>query len=110
MNDIIAKLYDQAIVIEDGGDYVCGELDPEKFAELIINACLGACIVDIADPRDTVELKCAKKIKASWDDVSWDKPEWVQLTFDDFPEAEFGNTDFLAGARWASIILRERNE
>jgi hypothetical protein len=110
MNDIIAKLYDQAIVIEDGGDYVCGELDPVKFAELIINACLGACIADIADPRDTVELKCAKKIKASWDDESWDKPEWVQLTFDDFPEAEFGNTEFLAGARWAARILRERNE
>ena len=36
MNEIIAKLYDQAIVIEDGGDYVCGELDPVKFAELII--------------------------------------------------------------------------
>jgi hypothetical protein len=82
----------------------------QKFAELIINACLGACIADIADPRDTVELKCAKKIKASWDDESWDKPEWVQLTFDDFPETEFGNTEFLAGARWAARILRERNE
>ena len=30
------RLYDQAIVIENGGDYVCGELDPVKFAELII--------------------------------------------------------------------------
>ena len=36
MNERIAKLYDQAIVIEDGGDYVCGELDVEKFAELIM--------------------------------------------------------------------------
>ena len=36
MKEIIAKLYDKAIVIEDGGDYVCGELDPVKFAELII--------------------------------------------------------------------------
>ena len=63
MNEIIAKLYDQAIVIEDGGDYVCGELDPEKFTELIVKECFGACIADIADPRDTVELKCAKKIK-----------------------------------------------
>jgi len=36
MNERIAKLYDQAIVIEDGGDYVCGELDIEKFAELIM--------------------------------------------------------------------------
>ena len=39
MNERIAKLYDQAIVIEDGGDYVCGELDPVKFAELIIKEC-----------------------------------------------------------------------
>ena len=41
MNEQIAKLYDQAIVIEDGGDYVCGELDPEKFAELIVRECVG---------------------------------------------------------------------
>jgi hypothetical protein len=40
MNDLIAKLYDQAIVIEDGGDYVCGELDPVKFAELIVRECV----------------------------------------------------------------------
>ena len=44
MNKLIAKLYDQAIVIEDGGDYVCGELDPVKFAELIVRECAGiAC-------------------------------------------------------------------
>ena len=42
----------------------------QKFAELIINACLGACIADIADPRDTVELKCAKKIKEHFG-VTW---------------------------------------
>jgi hypothetical protein len=40
MNKIIAELYDQAIVIEDGRDYVCGELDPVKFAELIVRECL----------------------------------------------------------------------
>ena len=39
MNEQIRELYDQAIVIEDGGDYVCGELDPEKFAELIVREC-----------------------------------------------------------------------
>ena len=39
MNERIAKLYDQAIIIEDGGDYVCGELDPKKFAELIVREC-----------------------------------------------------------------------
>ena len=42
MNKLIAKLYDQAIVIEDGGDYVCGELDPVKFAELIVFECVKA--------------------------------------------------------------------
>jgi hypothetical protein len=41
MNELIAKLYDQAIVIEDGKNYVCGELDPVKFAELIITECIG---------------------------------------------------------------------
>jgi len=40
MNERIAKLYDQAIVIEDGEDYVCGELDIEKFAELIVRECI----------------------------------------------------------------------
>jgi hypothetical protein len=39
MNERIAKLYDQAIVLEDGGDYVCGELDPVKFAQLIVREC-----------------------------------------------------------------------
>jgi len=40
MNGIIAELYDQAIVIESGEYYVCGELDFEKFAELIVRECL----------------------------------------------------------------------
>jgi len=36
MNDEqIAKLYDQALVIESNGDYVAGELDPVKFAKLV---------------------------------------------------------------------------
>jgi hypothetical protein len=39
MNERIAKLYERAIIIEDGGDYVCGELDPVKFAELIVKEC-----------------------------------------------------------------------
>ena len=39
MNERIAKLYEQAIVIEDGGDFVAGELDPVKFAELIVREC-----------------------------------------------------------------------
>ena len=43
MNKLIAKLYEQAIIIEDGGDYVCGELDPVKFAELIVKEMLNTC-------------------------------------------------------------------
>lgn len=39
MNERIKELYEQAIVIEDGGDYVCGELDPVKFAALIVKEC-----------------------------------------------------------------------
>lgn len=39
MNQRIAELYDLAIQIEDNGDYVTGELDPVKFAELIIREC-----------------------------------------------------------------------
>jgi hypothetical protein len=39
MNDLIAKLYDQATVLEGNGDYVAGELNPVKFAELIVREC-----------------------------------------------------------------------
>jgi len=31
----IAKLYDQALVIESNGDYVAGELDLVKFAKMV---------------------------------------------------------------------------
>jgi hypothetical protein len=63
MNERIAKLYDQAIVIEDGGDYVCGELDPEKFAELIIRECFST--VELILPcylgyRDHIENACRR--------------------------------------------------
>lgn len=39
MNERIAKLYDQALVLQSNGDYVAGELDPVKFAELIVEEC-----------------------------------------------------------------------
>lgn len=42
MNELIARLYDQAIVLEGNGDYVAGELDPVKFAEKIIEECIYA--------------------------------------------------------------------
>ena len=44
MNEQIAKLYDQALVLESNGDYVCGELDPVKFAELIVAECIGVAV------------------------------------------------------------------
>ena len=40
MNDVISKLYDESLIIESNGDYVRGELDIEKFAELIVRECL----------------------------------------------------------------------
>ena len=43
MNELIAKLYDQSLVLEGNGDYVAGELDPKKFAQLIIKECLDQC-------------------------------------------------------------------
>ena len=36
MNKLIAKLYDQATILEGNGDYVAGEFGPVKFAELIV--------------------------------------------------------------------------
>ena len=34
-----------------------------KFAQLIVNECMRVCIADLADPRDSVELQCAKRIQ-----------------------------------------------
>jgi len=46
----IAKLYDQALVIENNGDYVAGELDPVKFAKLVAQHEREACAKE-ADKR-----------------------------------------------------------
>jgi hypothetical protein len=59
MNERIKELYDQAIIIEDGGDYVCGELDPAKFAELIVAEC-----IDKITTYDLVPGHSAK-----WEDI-----------------------------------------
>jgi len=45
MNERIRQLYDQAIIIEDGGDYMCGELDLEKFAKLIVQECANLGVI-----------------------------------------------------------------
>ena len=46
----IAKLYEQALVIENNGDYVAGELDPVKFAKLVAQHEREACAKE-ADKR-----------------------------------------------------------
>jgi hypothetical protein len=51
MNELIAKLYNQAIILEGNGDYVAGELDPVKFAELIILECANV-IAEHYDPSE----------------------------------------------------------
>jgi len=44
MNERLKELYDQAIIVEGNGDYVAGELDPFKFAELIIRECVKVAV------------------------------------------------------------------
>ena len=65
MNERIKELEKQCWSHRVEGALVDGNLhfDTKKFAELIIKECIRACVADIADPRDTIEFKCAKKIK-----------------------------------------------
>lgn len=35
----------------------------QKFAELLIRECMHLCVLEQADPRDTVEMGCALRIK-----------------------------------------------
>jgi len=44
MNERMQALYDQATVLEGNGDYVAGELDPVKFAELIVQETLNVAL------------------------------------------------------------------
>ena len=37
------------------------------------------------------------------------KRPWVGLSLDDLPDEEFGDQDFLRGARWAETQLKEKN-
>ena len=52
-NEKIAKLYDKALIIESNGDYVAGELDPVKFAELIVRECMSLVSEPGPDMNDT---------------------------------------------------------
>ena len=64
MNALLRELAEQArdatAVSPDFGHPVSFA---EKFAKLIIDRCVRACVEDVADPRDTVELQCVQKIK-----------------------------------------------
>ena len=51
MNKLIAKLYDQATILEGNGDYVAGELDPVKFYELIVRECANYAYSDDQDHK-----------------------------------------------------------
>jgi len=70
MNAMLKELAEQAgaTVRERSGwtDYGTLTLDVEKFAELIIYKCVRACVENVADPRDTIELQCAQKIKLTF--------------------------------------------
>ena len=60
MNELIEKIYDQAIVLEDGGDYVSGELDPVKFARLIVAECAQAVFdTELDDCCSDSDVICA---------------------------------------------------
>ena len=50
------------------GDEPIGFMDyyTEKLAELIVLRCARSCVENIADPRDTIELQCALKIKLTF--------------------------------------------
>jgi hypothetical protein len=61
MNELIAKLYDQALVLESNGDYVAGELDPVKFAELIVKEVLAVQEKLIADGHNAWHLHSPTK-------------------------------------------------
>ena len=35
----------------------------QKFAELLVKECMHLCVLEQADPRDTIEIGCALRIK-----------------------------------------------
>ena len=57
MNKRILELYNQSIVVHNGGDYVEGELDPEKFAELIVRECMKESMDEIVADEDIAQEK-----------------------------------------------------
>jgi len=63
MNKRIRELYNQSLVIRnDDAQWIGGELDSEKFAELIVKECVGivADAVDHREPASTYVDKIKK--------------------------------------------------
>ena len=60
MNERIKELARQSGLIQYDTD--SKTQDAERFAELLIKECATICVQELADPRDSVELKCAKRI------------------------------------------------
>lgn len=54
MNERLIELYNKSLVLEGNGDYVAGELDPVKFAELIIRECHNLIVVGGVDDVDAI--------------------------------------------------------
>jgi hypothetical protein len=69
MNERIRELAEQAGIqmFEDrafGWSVIAGtDHNVQRFAELIVTECVRVCVADQADPRDSVALRCAKKIQ-----------------------------------------------
>lgn len=74
MNERLKELYRQAHGTRhydgdpalDGNPptvYWQGEASAQRFAKLLIEECVHACVMEHADPRDTVEMECALRIK-----------------------------------------------
>ncbi len=69
MNERIRALAEQAGIqmFEDrafGWSVIAGtDSNLQRFAESIVTDCVRVCVADLADPRDSVELQCAKKIQ-----------------------------------------------
>ena len=69
MNERIRELAEQAGIqmFEDrafGWSVIAGtDHNLQRFAESIVTECVRVCVADLADPRDSVELQCAKNIQ-----------------------------------------------
>jgi len=60
MNKRIRELYDQSLVVRnDDAQWIEGELDSEKFAELIVRECI-TIVTDAVDHREPASTYASK--------------------------------------------------